>query len=52
LLILAGIVEGFFSPSHLPPWSKFILAALLLALLLCYLLLPPPHRRPRRLTSK
>jgi uncharacterized membrane protein SpoIIM required for sporulation len=29
LLILAGIVEGFFSPAHVPPWSKFLLAGLL-----------------------
>ena len=52
LLIVAGIVEGFFSPAHLPPWSKFLLAGLLLGLLLCYLLLSASHNRPRRFTSK
>lgn len=52
LLIFAGIVEGFFSPAHLPPWIKFLLAGLLFVLLLCYLLLPAPHNRPRRFTSK
>lgn len=52
LLIVAGIVEGFFSPSHLSPWTKFLLAALLLTLLLFYLLGAPIHKRPRRLTSK
>jgi uncharacterized membrane protein SpoIIM required for sporulation len=52
LLIVAGIVEGFLSPAHLPPWVKFLLAGLLLVLLLCYLLLPASHNRPRRFTSK
>jgi uncharacterized membrane protein SpoIIM required for sporulation len=52
LLFFAGIVEGFFSPAHLPPLSKFLVAGLLLALLLCYLLLPSAHKRPRRFTSK
>jgi len=52
LLILAGIIEGFFSPAHLPHWTKFLLAGLLFALLLCYLLVVPPHNRPRRFTSR
>ena len=52
LLIIAGVVEGFFSPAHLPPWTKFLVAAILLALLLCYLLSPAPQSRPRRFTSK
>jgi len=52
LLIIAGVVEGFFSPAHLPTWTKFLVASILLALLLCYLLSPVPHSRPRRFTSK
>ncbi len=52
LLIVAGIVEGFFSPVHLPPWAKFLLAGLLFTLVLCYLFLPLPHNRPRRFTSR
>ena len=38
LLILAGIIEGFFSPAPLPAALKFILAGLLLLLLFSYLL--------------
>ncbi len=52
LLIVAGIVEGFFSPAHLPPWIKFLVAGCLLTLLLFYLLVPTPHKRPRRFTSR
>jgi uncharacterized membrane protein SpoIIM required for sporulation len=52
LLIFAGVVEGFFSPAHLPPWIKFLTAGLLFVLLLCYLMLPAPHSRPRLFTSK
>jgi uncharacterized membrane protein SpoIIM required for sporulation len=52
LLILAGIVEGFFSPAHVPPWSKFLLAGLLFLLMLGYLLVLPSHSRPRRFTSR
>jgi uncharacterized membrane protein SpoIIM required for sporulation len=52
LLIVAGIVEGFFSPAHISPWIKFLMAGLLLALFLSYLLLPTAHKSPLRLTSK
>ena len=52
LLIIAGVVEGFFSPAQLPPWIKFLVASILLALLLCYLLSLAPQSRPRRFTSK
>jgi uncharacterized membrane protein SpoIIM required for sporulation len=52
LLIFAGVVEGFFSPAHLPPWIKFLTAALLFVFLLCYLMLPAPQSRPRLFTSK
>jgi uncharacterized membrane protein SpoIIM required for sporulation len=40
LLVVAGIVEGFFSPSLVPAGVKFALAGGLLTLLLAYLLLP------------
>ena len=52
LLIFAGIVEGFFSPAHLPPWIKFLTAGLLFVLLLCYLILPAPYSKPRLFTSR
>ena len=52
LLVVAGVVEGFLSPAHIPPWSKFVIAFILLALLLGYLLLPVAHSKPRRFTSK
>ncbi|MBW2302445.1 MAG: stage II sporulation protein M [Deltaproteobacteria bacterium] len=41
LLVVAGIIEGFFSPAHVPASLKFALAAFLLLLLLCYLLITP-----------
>jgi len=40
LLVIAGIVEAFFSPIHVHAGFKFGMAGILLALLLCYLLLP------------
>ena len=40
LLVIAGIVEAFFSPIHVDPGLKFGMAGILLALLFCYLLLP------------
>jgi len=40
LLVIAGIVEAFFSPIHVDPGLKFGMAGILFALLLCYLLLP------------
>jgi uncharacterized membrane protein SpoIIM required for sporulation len=46
LLVIAGIVEGFFSPIHVPAGFKFGMAGLLLALLLCYLLLPRAREVP------
>jgi uncharacterized membrane protein SpoIIM required for sporulation len=42
LLIFAGVVEGFFSPAHLPPWIKFLTAGLLFVFLLSYLMLSDP----------
>jgi len=40
LLVVAGIVEGFFSPALIPAGVKFTMAAVLFALLTAYLLLP------------
>lgn len=40
LLVVAGIIEGFFSPAHISAVYKFSLAGILFLLFLCYLLLP------------
>ena len=40
LLVIAGIVEAFFSPLQVHAGFKFGMAGILLALLLCYLFLP------------
>ena len=40
LLVIAGLVEAFFSPIHVHAGFKFGMAGILLALVLCYLLLP------------
>jgi len=40
MLVVAGLIEGFFSPSHVPVAMKFGLAAVLFAALLMYLLMP------------
>jgi uncharacterized membrane protein SpoIIM required for sporulation len=40
LLVVAGVIEGFFSPSHAPVAMKFLLATVLFAALLTYLFLP------------
>jgi uncharacterized membrane protein SpoIIM required for sporulation len=37
MLVVAGIIEGFFSPSHAPVAMKFTLAAVLFLCLLAYL---------------
>jgi uncharacterized membrane protein SpoIIM required for sporulation len=36
LLVIAGIIEAFFSPSPLPAWTKFIMAGLLFTSLLVF----------------
>jgi len=41
MLIIAGLIEGFFSPSNAPVVLKFAVAGLMFALLLTYLSLPP-----------
>ena len=40
MLVVAGCLEGFFSPSHAPVWLKFTVGGLLLTLLLTWLLRP------------
>jgi uncharacterized membrane protein SpoIIM required for sporulation len=48
LLVIAGCLEGFFSPSHAPVWLKFTLGGLLFSLLLLWLFRPvkPVVARP------
>ena len=46
LLVVAGVVEGFFSPVPMPAGLKFGMAGILFALLLCYLLLPRATEAP------
>ena len=45
LLVVAGFVEGFFSPALIPAGVKFTVAGILLALLLGYLLIPARSSR-------
>lgn len=40
LLVIAGLLEGFFSPSHAPVWLKFTVGGLLFSLLLLWLFRP------------
>jgi uncharacterized membrane protein SpoIIM required for sporulation len=40
LLVVAGVIEGFFSPSNAPVAMKFLLASVLFLALLSYLFLP------------
>ncbi|MBZ5539925.1 MAG: stage II sporulation protein M [Acidobacteriia bacterium] len=48
MLIVAGVIEGFLSPSNLAPKLKFLFAAVLFSLLLAYL---HRARRPQRDTA-
>ena len=45
LLVVAGIVEGFFSPALIPADVKFSVAGILLVLVLAYLLVPTNSSR-------
>jgi uncharacterized protein (DUF983 family) len=40
LLVIAGSLEGFFSPSHAPIWLKFTVGGLLFVLLNLWLFRP------------
>ncbi len=40
MLVVAGCLEGFFSPSHAPVWLKFTVGGLLFSLLLTWLFRP------------
>src|SRR6201998_1239211 len=40
MLVVAGCLEGFFSPSHAPVWLKFTVGGLLFTLLLTWLFRP------------
>jgi uncharacterized membrane protein SpoIIM required for sporulation len=40
MLVVAGCLEGFFSPSHAPVWLKFTVGGLLFTLLLSWLFRP------------
>ncbi len=40
MLVIAGSLEGFFSPSHAPVWLKFTVGGLLFSLLLLWLFRP------------
>jgi uncharacterized membrane protein SpoIIM required for sporulation len=40
MLVIAGCLEGFFSPSHAPVWLKFTVGGLLFSLLLTWLFRP------------
>ena len=49
MLFVAGILEGFFSPSHSPVWLKFTVGGVLFALLLAWLF-HPVSKRPEETT--
>jgi uncharacterized membrane protein SpoIIM required for sporulation len=49
MLVIAGVIEGFFSPSNAPVAMKFALAAVLFAALLSYLFLV--GRPPRKMAK-
>ena len=45
LLVIAGCLEGFFSPSHAPVWLKFTVGGVLFLLLNAWLFRPVKQRR-------
>jgi len=46
ILIIAGTIEGFVSPSGLPPMWKFVLAAAIATIFFLYLFLPAQKKIP------
>jgi len=46
LLVIAGCLEGFFSPSAAPVWLKFTVGGMLFTLLLMWLFRPAPKPDP------
>ncbi len=48
LLVIAGCLEGFFSPSHSPVWLKFSVGAVLFTVLNLWLFRNPPGSRHGR----
>jgi len=46
LLVIAGTLEGFFSPSSAPVWLKFTVGGMLFSLLLLWLFRPLPAKSP------
>jgi uncharacterized membrane protein SpoIIM required for sporulation len=49
LLVIAGTLEGFFSPSHAPVWLKFTVGAVLFTLLNLWLFRPIKPPLPERI---
>ena len=45
LLVIAGTLEGFFSPSNAPVWLKFTVGGILFTLLLLWLFRPLPQKQ-------
>jgi uncharacterized membrane protein SpoIIM required for sporulation len=45
LLIVAGMTEGFFSPTHVHPWLKFIWATVMFSAMVAWLTLGGRHRQ-------
>ena len=51
MLVIAGTLEGFFSPSNAPVWLKFTVGGILFALLLLWLFRPVAPQTPAALTQ-
>jgi hypothetical protein len=51
MLVIAGCLEGFFSPSHAPIWLKFTLGGVLFTLLLLWLFRPVKPETNARVLS-